>query len=378
MTTSGPRRLSWVAVLVAAALSVHPQGAGAEQIFVSKPAYDQIGNALIFPIGSREGPGLVRVGLNDLVPSSIGLPCGHDILQKIVFFNRGSILAAWGHPASKPANERPGNWRLPDKERHWQPYELLFLSQGDWKVVRRFDLGSDLGPDTSPTSPTSSIEDISSPEQSETLYFVGRQPSISTVPKAIFGVTADDGNIKLLWPTKQDYDPYKDDRFSSHGAPEWIENGNWVVRGTPADKNKLWNVPKERRHHKNRWLINPIDQTVRLHPRNDILHFGWTAQMVDGEIYMDEIVRASGPNATFEYALKVVLPGPERVLGSLGGAPNWVYVFSGYGKKFVVWQSRDGAMSVRSLPDFRDVGSIDTSGFTKMTRSKACAASWNP
>jgi hypothetical protein len=372
----------WVTMRVMLATVIALAAAGfalAQDVGVGKPAYDEVGNALIFPVGSRENrSGLVSVSLSDFRASSVPIPCGHDPFSKLVFLDQGRILAAWGSPASKPANLKKGNALLPERERFWHPYEIIFLARDDWRVVHKLDLSSPFVIRDDRSSATRySIGGISAPDGSETLFLAMSSNRVKT-RTAIYRLSIRDWQIELLWPTKTNFDYRTDDSFLDLSAPDWIEDGSLVVRGRPRDENKQWNVAKEKRHHKNRWLINPADQSVRLHPRNDMLHYGWTVQKVDGDVYMDEIIGASGPNKTFEYGLKRVLPGPVQLLGSLGGAPNWVYVFSGHGKRYVVWQARDGSLSLRSLPEFRDAGPIDTSRFGTMAKRWECPEPWNP
>jgi hypothetical protein len=351
----------------------------AQDAFVGKPTYDEVGNALIFPVGSRENrSGLVSVSLSDFRLSDVPIPCGHDPFSTLVFLDQGRVLAAWGSPASKPANREVGNARLPERERFWHPYEIIFLARNDWRVVHKLDLESPFAVGDYRSSATQySISSISAPDRGETLFLAMSSNRVNT-RIAMYELSIRDWQIKLVWPTKAHFDYRVDDSFLDLRAPDWIEDGSLVVRGRPRDENKQWNVAKEKRHHKNRWLLNPADQSVGLHPRNDILHYGWTVQKVDGDVYMDKIIAAHGPNTTFEYGLKRVLPAPEQLLGSLGGAPNWVYVFTGHGKRHVVWQARDGRVSLRSLPDFREEGPIDTSRFAAMTKRWECPEPWNP
>lgn len=308
----------WMLVrgLLVAAIASLVGGVSVAQEVVRTPAYDEIGHALIFPVGDmRENrSGLVRVSLDDFSSTALPMPCGHYPPEKIVFLDQGRLLAVSASPASKPANLQRGNARQPEDVRYWQPYDLVVLQQSDWSAVHKFDIDQ---PVTLPLRTSrEALADISAPDRGRMLLLAIEEPALTRAPRAIYGLSVDDWRMTLLWPTKPDFDYRNDDSFLELQAPQWIEDGSWVVRGLPNGKNKQWNVPYEKRTHPNRWLINPIDQSVRLHPFNDVLRMGFTLQQMDGDVYMSVITRNVRGLAT--YGLKKVTRGSAQLLGSLG------------------------------------------------------------
>jgi hypothetical protein len=365
-------------LVVALAALVGGVSAAREREIIRGPAYDEIGHALIFAVGNiRKGrSGLVRVSLDDFSSTALPTPCGHNPFRKIVFLDQGRLMAAWGEPASKPANMKPGNGLLPERERFWQPYDVVLFRQGDWSVVQRLDIDKPFVSSEPIAGRMESIDDISAPDRGRMLLLSVYRPARTAAPRALYGLSIDDWRISLLWPTKPDFNYRSDDSFMDLSAPQWIEDGHWAVRGRPKDENKSWNVPWERRNHSNRWLINPADQSVRLHPLNDTLRMGFTVQQVDGDLYMNVITRNAGGIAT--YGLKKVTPEPAQLLGSLGDEVAWMYVFSGRGKRQVVTYSRHGRLALRGLPDLHEEGPIDTSRLAALATPWECPRAWNP